>query len=297
MSDGVGDGTRSELVGYACILTACVIWAGWIVATRQAMVAANAPLDIAILRYGAPALILAPIWLRKGVFPKGERPMLLAIMTIGWGGPFVILIAQGMKTVDAAHFGPLVPGLLPLVVALWERGVEGRRLSAGRVAGLSFIAGAVALVLIPAALESESGILLGAPWLIVASCGWAAFTIAFRGTGLSGIEAAAYVCLYSTPFLLLAAVVLGSNLPEFTLAEAAWHVSIQGVLSGIVAVGTYGYAIKALGVARASVFTSLVPVLAALGGWLLLGEVVGAAGWTAAGSACLGVLLVNRYAA
>lgn len=289
--------TKMPLRGYVGILTATVIWAGWIIATRDAMLSAHAPLDIALFRYGAPALLLAPIWLRKGIFPKGENLWLIAIMTVGWGGPFVILISQGMKTVEASLFGPLVPGLLPLVVALWERGVEGRRLRPGRIVGLCFIAAAVALILAPAALVGDDGLLAGAPWLLAACAGWSAFTIAFRRTGLTGIEAAAYVCLWSAPFLAVAAVIFGTKVPEFSLSEVAWQVFIQALLSGMLAVGAYGYAVKSIGLARASAFTSLVPVLAAVGGWLILGEQVGLAGWVASFCACVGVLLVNRYAA
>ncbi|MEO0362008.1 MAG: DMT family transporter, partial [Pseudomonadota bacterium] len=143
----------------------------------------------------------------------------------------------------------------------------------------------------------DAGLLSGAPFLLAACSGWSAFTIVYRRTGLSGLEAAAYVCLYSTPFLLAAAVVFGSELPCFSLEEAAWHVTVQGVLSGMLSVAAYGFAVKTLGLARASAFTSLVPVIAAVGGWLFLAEAVGLAGWAASISACVGVLLVNRYAA
>ncbi|MEM7545237.1 MAG: DMT family transporter [Pseudomonadota bacterium] len=283
--------------GYVGIMTAVIIWAGWIIATREAMLSKHQPLDVALLRYVTPALLLAPIWWRKGVFPKGENIWLLLIMTAGWGGPFVLLISQGMKTVEASLFGPLVPGLLPMVVALWEKLVEGRRIRPGRLVGLAFITAAVALILGPAALAGDSDFLWGAPWLLAACAGWSAFTIAYRRTGLTGIEAAAYVCLYSTPFLLLAALTFGTTLDEFTVSEVVWQVIIQGVLSGTVAFGAYGFAIKGLGLARASAFTSLVPVMAAIGGFLILGEVVGIAGWAASACACIGVLLVNRYAA
>jgi len=92
-------------------------------------------------------------------------------------------------------------------------------------------------------------------------------------------------------------VVFGTTLDEFTMSEVFWQVIIQGVLSGTIAFGAYGFAIKGLGLARASAFTSLVPVMAALGGFFILGEVVGAAGWAASFCACVGVLLVNKYAA
>lgn len=291
------DNKRAQAIGYGGIVLAVLIWAGWIVATRHAMLEARAPLDIALLRYGAPALLLIPVVMRKGLFPKGESPWRLAIMTAGWGGPFVLLVSEGMKTVEASLFGPLVPGLLPLVVALWEAGVARKRLRPGRVLGVVFIAVAVGLILIPAALQGDSGLLTGAPWLLCACLGWSAFTIAYRGCGLTGLEAAAYVCTYSMPFLIGAALFVGTGLLSFSWEEAAMQIVVQGVLSGMLAVALYGFAVKTLGLARASAFTCLVPVMAALGGWALLAETPGLADWAASGAACVGVLLVNRYAA
>ncbi|MGB0926788.1 MAG: DMT family transporter [Pikeienuella sp.] len=282
-------------LGYVGIITAVVIWAGWIVATRAAMNASYAPLDVALIRYGIPAVMLAPIWLRKGIFPKGENPLLLAIMTIGWGGPFVVLISKGLQTVPASLFGPLVPGLLPMVVAFWGFFILRERISKVRGVGLLFIAAAVALVVVPAALAVDGADFLdGVPWLLTACLGWSSFTIAFRYTGLSGLESAAYVCLYSSPFLLLAVFLFGSELDQFSSVDVLTQGLVQGVLSGTISVAAYGFAVKTLGLARASAFTSLVPVLATIGGWSLLGETVSAAGWAAAACACIGVLLVNR---
>lgn len=284
------------LLGYLGVIAAVVIWAGWIVATRDAMLSSLSPLDVALFRYGTPALVLAPIWLRRGLFPKGEDWRRLAIMTLGWGGPFAILIGSGLQTIPASLFGPLVPGLLPMVVALWGFFIAKETIRRGRLVGLMFISLAVGLILGPALAESDAAILTGAPFLLTACAGWSAYTIAYRGCGLNGLEAAAYVCLYSTVFLIVAALVFGTNIGSFTLKDYAVQIGVQGVLSGIVSVVGYSYAVKSLGIPRASAFTSLVPVLAAIGGWLMLGEAVGAAGWAAAVAACVGVLLVNRYA-
>ncbi|MFV0473071.1 MAG: DMT family transporter [Pikeienuella sp.] len=282
-------------LGYVAILTGVLIWAGWIVATRDSVLSSHTPLDIALIRYLTPALLLSPIWLRKGLYPKGEKPLLMAVMALGWGGPFVLLISQGMKSVEAGMFGPLVPGLLPMVVAIWGVTMEGERIRPGRLAGLGLIALALALVLIPALL-SGAEMLTGAPWLLAACLGWSSFTIAFRRTGLTGAEAAAYVCLYSSPFMILAAAIFGTDVFDYPWREVVSLITVQGVLSGTVSVAAFGYAVKSLGIARASAFTSLVPVLAAVFGWLLLGEEVGLFGWAGSISACFGVLLVNRYA-
>lgn len=284
-------------LGYVAIAAAVLIWAGWVVATRDAMLARHTPLDVAIFRYCTPALLLSPFLWRKGLFPRGESPLLMLIMTIGWGGPFVMLISQGLQTVEASLFGPLVPGLLPMVVALWGVTIEGEKMTSGRKIGLALIALALLLIIGPAALTNDSGILRGAPWLLAGCAGWSAFTIAFRRSKLTGAEAAAYVSLYSSPFLIVAAAMLGTDIFNYTPGDIGFQILVQGVLSGAISVAAFGYAVKALGLARSSAFTSLVPVGAAVGGWLILGEAVGVAGWGAVGATCVGVFLVNRYAA
>ena len=285
--------TFSIFWGYAGVIFAVLIWSGWIIATRDSVARNLLPIDIAILRYGVPALFLAPIWLKKGIFPKGERPVLLAIMTLGWGGPFVYFISNGLLHVPAYLFGPLVPGLLPMVVTAFGIFVIREKINGLRWLGLAFIAAAMIFVLTPAVMASDIDFLLGVPWLVIASCGWAAFTIAYRYTNLTGVEAAAYVCLYSLPLLALGAYIDGSQIYTLPVEELLWQGFVQGILSGIGSVIGYAYAVRSLGLPRASAFTSLVPPLAAVGGWLILGETVSLAGWASVICACLGVYLVN----
>lgn len=278
--------------GYTAAGFAVAIWAGWIVATRD-QVASAATLDLALLRYGLPAVLLAPIWWRKGVFPKDQNVWLIVVMSAGWGGPFVLLTGEGLKTIPASLFGPMVPATLPLVVALWDIVVERAPIARDRALGLLCIAVSISLIVGPAALRGDDGFFAGAPFLMAAACGWAAFTIAFRRTTLTGLEATAYTGLYSTPFLLLGALVFGSGLPGTSAATLGYLALTQGLLAGIAAVWGYGYALRHLGIPRTSSLTSLVPMGAALGGWALLGEQPGVAGWISVIFACIGVGLVN----
>lgn len=278
--------------GYGAIIFAVVIWAGWIVATRD-QVASASVLDISVLRYLPPAIILAPVWLRRGLIPRGEDWRLVVIMATGWGGIFVILTGKGLETVPASLFGPLVPAMLPLTVGLWDRVIGGVRFSPQRKGGLALILISIALTIGPALAAGDLGFLSGVPYLLAAAIGWSAFTIAFRHSTLSGIEAAAYISLWSTPFLLLSVLVAGTAIPQMSWGTIGWMVLSQGVLSGVGAATCFAYAVRHLGAARTSSFTSLVPMGAAVGGWLALGESVGALGWAAVIFACLGVATVN----
>ena len=280
------------LKGYAAVSFAVLVWAGWIVATRD-QVGTLGPIDIALMRYGVPAVLLAPIWWRKGLFPRGESPWVMTVMIVGWGAPFVMLTAKGLETVPAALFGPMVPAMLPLLVGAWDRLVGGAPLGPQRAAGLALIAGSVALIVGPAIWRDDTGFLSGAPWLFLAACGWSAFTVAYRRSRLNGIEATAYVCVWSVPFLIAATLWLGTGLPGESWASLGWLALSQGVLSGVGAVAGYVYAVRHLGVARTSSFTSLVPMGAALGAWAFLGEVPGPLDWASVTLACVGVALAN----
>lgn len=278
--------------GYAAVAAAVVIWASWIVITRV-QVQGLPPSDIALLRFVIPTIVLAPVWLRKGVFPKGQPPVALAIMAVGWGGPFVMLISKGLETVPASLFGPMVPATLPLLVALYDRVANGVPVRGARLVGLTLIAGSIGLIVGPAFARADAGFLGGAPYLVCAACGWTAFTLAYRSTTLSGLEATAYVSLYSTPLLIAVSLVSGSALPEASFGEWVFYVLYQGVLAGVISVAAFGFAVRSLGIAKTSSWTSLVPMGAAIGGWLALDEHPGPLGWAAVCAACLGVAAVN----
>ncbi len=278
--------------GYAAAAFAVLVWAGWIVATRN-QVSTVRPLDLAILRYGIPALALAPVWLRRGIVPKGERQWPLWVMALGWGGPFVLFTGTGLQTVPASLFGPMVPATLPLFVAAFDMIANRVRLGPQRIAGLVLIAISISLIVGPAAARGDAGFFAGAPWLVAAALGWAAFTIAYRSTGLTALEATAYTALYSVPFLAAMTLISGTDLLSVDPAALGRLALVQGVLAGVGAAWAYGYAIRALGVARTSSLTSLVPMGAALGGWALLAETPGPLGWLSVTAACLGVATVN----
>jgi len=112
--------------GYVTIVIAVVIWAWWMVATRFAVNEAVAPLDLALLRYGVPAICLAPWWLQCGLLPS-QTPRWSLLMMMGWGAPFVLLIALGMRTAPVAHVAAIVPCMMPLFAAMMSFGFFGER--------------------------------------------------------------------------------------------------------------------------------------------------------------------------
>jgi drug/metabolite transporter (DMT)-like permease len=283
--------------GVAAMAVAVAIWAGWILLVRATVGAGLSPLDIALLRYAVPAVVLAPSWLRRGPLPRGVARWRVAAITLGWGAPFALFAAQGLKAADAALFAALVPGCLPLWVAAIGRAAGGPSPRPLARLGLWAIAAGAALAVVPRMAAGEWATLAGAPWLIAASVAWATYAVAYRGSGLSPAEATGVVGFWSTLGLIPAAALWGTGLDDLAPGALAAQVGLHGLLSGVVSVAAFAAGVRALGAARASAFSALVPVLATVGGAVLLGETVSPASAAAVALAAAGVAAVNLAAA
>jgi drug/metabolite transporter (DMT)-like permease len=177
-----------------------------------------------------------------------------------------------MRFAPAADAASLVPGTMPLVVALLSAVFFKERMGWPRWLGFACVA--VGIVAIGGRdLFVPHGATLGHAMLLVGACLWATYTLAFRNSGLTAIEAAALVGFWSTVMLLPFGVV---PLVEAVRAGLGRDVTVQalvqGLLSGVIAVIAYNFAIGRLGASRGAAFVALVPALAALIAIPVLGE-------------------------
>ena len=69
----VSSATESRLVGVTSALATVTIWAAWLIVTRYAMTSDFTAVDIGLLRFVVPFVLLAPIWLKRGIWPKGKK--------------------------------------------------------------------------------------------------------------------------------------------------------------------------------------------------------------------------------
>jgi drug/metabolite transporter (DMT)-like permease len=284
-------------VGVLAAVAAALIGAGWQVASRLGATTTLAPVDLALLRYVVPAIALAPVWLRHGLVPKGVPRTTVALMVLGAGFPFGLLGMTGAAYAPAAHMGALLPGSMPLFVALLSALVLGERFARARLAGFALLVAGIACVAGPVALAAGGG--GGLAWVghilfLSAAALWAVYTVAARGSGLGAWTATATVSAWSAPMAVVAWLASnGSRLMDAPAADVAVQVVWQGLLAGVGGVAAYTLAVRHLGPSRASVSGAAVPVMSALGGAAVLGEAVDA--WTAAGvaAAAAGVALAS----
>lgn len=284
---------RNTAIGLLAALAAALLGSGWQIISRHGVTTALGPLELAILRYGVPALVLLPLLVKTGLFPARLPRRRLGLLVLGGGMPFGLLVLAGAQWAPAAHMGVLVAGSVPLFTAFGARLAHGERITGVRMAGLLLIGGGMAVFGFGGlgdAVHTWRGDLL----FVLAAMAWAVYTLAFRGSGLTPWQGAALINAWSS--LLLLPVLLAFGAPKLLTApwgDVAWQALGQGVVAGLLGIVTYMAAIARLGAARASLSAALVPVSTALGAAWLLGEPLGALTLAASGLVACGVALAS----
>jgi drug/metabolite transporter (DMT)-like permease len=272
------------LKGALCGLAVASIWASWSAVTRLAVTTDLDPWDIALLRFGAAGLLLAPVIARRGLARDRLGWLGLAALVAGAGAPYALVAAAALRLAPVADLSALNPGCIPLFVAAIAFVVAGERVSAAQKTGLALmLAGAVLLVAWNATGAGQSwstGRALAAALAALAALMWAVFTLVMRRAELEPLHAAALVSVGSLAgYLPLYLAWRGVALAQAPAAELAIQVIFQGVLVTIVSLLLYGRAVAILGASGGASFGALVPALSALIAIPLLGEWPGATEW------------------
>ncbi len=264
-----------RLLGFVAGFSYPLIWATWIVVTRLGVTTSLTAGDLSVLRFAVPTLILAPLLAGAARRAIGQvRPVDLVVMAIGAGAPMFLLSATGMNYAPAAHVGALLPGSMPLFVAIMsvlllrERIVGARRLGFALILAGDFAIGGYA------ALVANDGSWRGHLMFLGASLLWAFYTLAFRRSGLTPWRGALLVNGISfVGFVPLYLYFADSRLFSVPWRELLLQTVIQGVGSGLAGLALYGLAVSRLGASRGAAFTSLTPVCATLLAIPILGEI------------------------
>ncbi|MGF9759987.1 DMT family transporter [Microvirga sp. 0TCS3.31] len=284
---------RSAFLGWIAALATVTIWALWAVGTRHAVTHDLPPAAIGLVRFGVPALVLIPFSWRAGLFPKGLG-LAKGLGLLGSGAPFFLIVALGMQFAPAAEIGPLLPGTMPLFVALIGWLVFGERLSGVRVIGFALILTGIVCIGGYGVLFATDNVWRSHLLLLTGACLWGIYTHAYRRSGLPALQAAALIGLWSflilLPFGLPALVqVLGKGLAGPILLQAL----LQGLLSGVAGIVLYGMAIDRLGASRAAAVSPLSIAMAALLAIPVLNETPNPAAWIGIILATSGVVLAS----
>ncbi len=277
----------------AAMGTTLVLWASAFVAIRAAMTAYS-PGGLALVRFGVASLaFLAWALLRPGAVRAAERRDLPGFLLTGVVGITVYHLAlnAGERTVSAGS-ASLIVNLNPIVTVLIAGAVLGERLGPRAWAGVLAGFGGAAILAV-----GESGGLRIEPgaWLVlVAAIAQAIYFVLQKPylTRYRPLEATAWAVWLGALCLLPALPWALADLRRAPL-EATASAIYLGVFPGAIAYACWASVLSRMPAGRATSALYLVPPIALLIGWLVLGERPGGLALVGGAVALGGVALVN----
>jgi drug/metabolite transporter (DMT)-like permease len=158
--------------GYAAIVVVVAIWAGFALSIRAIGASPLAPADVALIRFGLPAILLLPFLPSRLAALRRIRTADAAMVLAGAGLPFFFIATAGGAATSATHVGALIAGTAPLSVAILSRALEGRGIGAARWRAIGIILAGIAALVLPQASVSPQAMMRGAGLLLLASLFW-----------------------------------------------------------------------------------------------------------------------------
>lgn len=285
--------SRQMLAGLAWAAVSVAIFSGWFVVTRFSVTREMNSWDITALRFGVGALALLPVLIANRL--PARAWLMGLVFALLWGAPFVLLIALGLQLTSAAQAASTTPTLMPVFSGLIGWAVLGERPGVPRLAGYAAIAAGLVALSIATAPSDGVANPAGLAALMLASAMWAGYTLIFRRTGLTSLQAAALICFWSALLFLPVYLLAGlGHLGRAPMQELVLQGVYQGLLMSVIAVITFNRAIALLGSGVATAIIALIPVSASLIAIPVLGELPSPPAGIAIAIIVIGVALAAR---
>jgi len=228
--------------------------------------------DVAALRYAGSFLAVLPLLAWRGAPRVAPRRVPAVVGFAGLGFP--VLAYAGYQFAPAAHGAVIMAAGLPVLAALFGMALGLGRIGPWRAASLAIVV--AGCVLLGAA---TSGVYAGA-WrgdalFLIAACSWSLYTVLVQRWRLPAIDATIVIGLGTAPIYL---PVWWLFLPS-GMASVPWSVILaqglfHGVWAGTIAGILYTQAVASIGPGPTTMVGAVVPAIAAMVAWPLLGEVL-----------------------
>lgn len=255
-----------QWAGYLIMGVAVLTWAMFALSIRAIGASPLTTADVALIRFGVPALVLLPCLPARWQAMKHVKWLDALMVLAGAGLPFFFMASAGGHLTSAAHVSALIAGTSPLSMVLLTWLCLRQRASRERIRAVMVIVLGVAVLVLPGYSQHGQSMLQGSALLLAASLLWAGYTLAIRRTGLDAVGCVLLLSLLSTVMLvpLMVTGVVSSHLMQAGWKPCLPFLLIQGLGTGIVSSLAYTAAIGRLGAARCAVMGSLSPALAAV---------------------------------
>lgn len=261
-----------KILGMAALIATVVLWSSFALSARAIHDSSFTTIDVAMIRFLTPLVVLAP-WLPRTLKAvRREWPGAVAVIAVG-GLPHFLLFALGADLTTAGLTGLLVPGSVPLFVTVIVFLLRRTPIPTRRLVALAAIIGGVAA---SATQATSSATKTGIAVLLLAGLAWAIYTIGLQYTRLDLPGVVLIVCTVSS--LSALALALSHVMPSHLLTGAVrgtdvlLFIALQGIGTGLISTVCYAYAVRTLGGHLAAASGAMSPVLTALAAMPLFAE-------------------------
>lgn len=251
------------------------------------------------LRFAVAAvLLLAVLRRREGSqrIPPADLPGLVLLGLLGHAG-YQTLFMAGLARTTAGH-SSLILALVPLFVGVFGVAMGLERPSPRMWAGLVIaFAGVIALIAGRGGLSNDGSSVAGDLLTLSASLCWAAYTVLSRPflRRMSALRLTTVTLFLGLPVILASAVpgLLRVNWPA--ISPSSWAaLAFSAVFAVVVSYVIWYTSVQAFGSARTAAFSYLIPVVALISAWMLLGEPLGTVQVLGGSVVLFGVWLARR---
>jgi drug/metabolite transporter (DMT)-like permease len=294
-ASAVADARRADAPALVAAGVSVVLWASAFVGIRVAGEHLGpGPLTLGRLLVGAVVLGVLCVVRRERLPPRGDVPRLV-LCGLLWFGAYNVMLNAAEQRIDAGTAAMLV-NVGPLFVALLAGLLLGEGFPRGLLIGCAVaFAGAIVIGLATSERGLEAG--WGAALCVAAAAAYAGGVVAQKpllehtsalGVTFTACSVGAVACLPFVPALV-------GELGDAGTGAIVWTAYL-GVFPTAIGFTTWAYALRRTTAGRMGATTYLVPPLAILMGWAMLGEAPPALA-LAGGSLCLaGVSITRRRA-
>lgn len=259
--------------GVLCGIGAAFCWAAGFVAAHHAVEVGLSPVVIALHRYIWAGLALSPFVVSSGLRDLGGIGWARGVLFLIFGGvPFAILSYSGFLLVPLGHGAVIQPACaavsgLALASLILKEALPFRRV----LGAMTIVIGLVVLGVEALRTIGAHGV-FGDFIFVTTGLMFAVFGMLLRLWRIEPLRATAITSVLSLA-ALPAFLFYFDNMRAAGFGENLLQALVQGILSGTGGTFLFTRAVSLIGAGRATLFSSLVPILSLLIGFLALGEV------------------------
>lgn len=264
------------------------IWTGFILFSRAGALSPLGLADMVTVRFGTAVLILAPlVWrLRR----HWLQPRMFMLGAIG-GLAYSLSVYAGFERAPANHAALLLPGLMPIVIAVMATLALREEKSPAIWLGIATSTAGIVVLILESILASGD-YLAGDLFFVLACVFWGIYTVLLRAWKLQAWTATTVVvAVTAILYLPIYALWLPKGWGDVSWPVIAAQAFYQGIMATIVQMVFYVKAVQLLGATRMGALMALVPVLVGITAVPLFSEVLTTGSVTGIAFGCIGAVI------